>query len=95
MNELRELRQANQLTLKQVAAPLGRSGEWLRRIENASLPASQETIDRILECISRCATAQKQALGLFTGMRIPPLVSRKRKTRALRGHRRKRNQTAA
>lgn len=95
MNRLRELRQVNQLTLKQVAAPLGRSGEWLRRIENASLPASQETIDRILECISRCATAQKQVLGLFAGMRIPLPVSRERKIRSSPGRRRKKNQPTA
>lgn len=51
--EIRAAREAANLTLRQVGDALGRSFEWVRRIEIGTLAAKPETAQRILRAISR------------------------------------------
>lgn len=51
--EIRAARRAAHLTLPQVAGPLGRTGEWLRRVEIGTLPVSPDVRVMILNAIEK------------------------------------------
>jgi len=73
--EIRASRNAANLSLRQVADSLGRTGEWLRRIEAGILAVSGEKADRILETIARLKTIRDTAREEMNSIEpIPPRV---------------------
>jgi transcriptional regulator with XRE-family HTH domain len=53
VNQIRKARKTVGLTLKQVAAAVGMSHEWLRLAENGQIPVSSERKEQILTVIER------------------------------------------
>lgn len=59
-SDIRNAREAAHLTRKQVAEPLHRTTEWLRRVEGGSLPATAETRAKILRVIKTLAALRAE-----------------------------------
>lgn len=75
MKKIREAREAAHFTLRQVAGPLGRTSEWVRRIEIGTLRASQDVSARILHAIEKLSAikvaSEAQAARELSDVRIP------------------------
>ena len=81
-SKLRTSRRRKGLTLRAVAEPLGRTVMWLSLIERGKLPASEDTVARIIEMIDRlsklrCVVAESRD-ELATGLRLPKAKNRTR-----------------
>lgn len=67
-NEIRELRIAAGLSLESVARLLGRTRQWLSRVETGKIPASRSTLARIGKVIRRIDGSR---VTDFSDLRLP------------------------
>lgn len=85
-SEIRAAREAAGLTLRQVGDALGRSFEWVRRIEIGTLAVKPEKAQRILQTISRLREIRGTMRAEVNAIEpIPPRVRRDVAVRGLAG----------
>jgi transcriptional regulator with XRE-family HTH domain len=72
---IREARESAHLTLRQVADVLGRTGEWLRRIEIGTLKAKPDKLQKILGVICRLEEIRATKTAIAPPVHPCPVVS--------------------